>query len=78
MVAKSKSSATHPYGIFAVNLDTWYVSTHCQTPIVTEEGCITGKGGHETSDIYPDTDYSNMPDGDYLSTIEGDFIVEET
>ncbi len=48
--------ATHPYGMFAVNLDVWYINTHCQIPIATEDGCITGTGDHETSTEYPAID----------------------
>lgn len=40
--------ATHPYGLFAIDLDVWYISFHCQLPIDIEEGCVTGKGNHET------------------------------
>ncbi len=69
--------ATHPYGIFGVNLDVWYVSTHCQTPVDVSGTCITGKGGVTISDLYPATNYA-MPDGEYLSTPEGEFMVEET
>lgn len=42
---------THPYGIFAIDLDVWYISFHCQLPIDIEEGCVTGKGNHETHEL---------------------------
>jgi len=38
---------THPYGIFAIDIDVWYITTHCQLPFGNEEGCVSGKGGHE-------------------------------
>jgi hypothetical protein len=38
---------THPYGMFGVDLDVWYIAVHCQHPIPNEEGCVTGKGNHE-------------------------------
>jgi hypothetical protein len=44
---------THPYGIFAVDLDVWYISTPCQIPISPLAGCVTGVGNHETSTDYP-------------------------
>lgn len=39
---------THPYGMFGIDLDVWYISTHCQFPIGNEGECVTGKGNHET------------------------------
>jgi hypothetical protein len=40
--------ATHPYGLFAVDLDVWYITTHCSRAIDPIAGCVTGKGNHET------------------------------
>lgn len=40
----------HPYGIFAIDVDCWYITTHCSRAIVPADGCVTGKGNHEASD----------------------------
>ena len=42
---------THPYGIFAIDLDVWYISTHCQAGLGLNEGCVTGNGNHETHEL---------------------------
>ena len=39
---------THPYGMFAVDLDVWYIAVHCQSMPRQDEGCVTGKGNHDT------------------------------
>jgi hypothetical protein len=41
----------HPYGIFAIDIDCWYVATHCSKAITPIVGCMSGKGNHETPDI---------------------------
>jgi len=41
----------HPYGMFAVDLDVWWIAVHCQPDIGITEGCVTGKGGHTDYDL---------------------------
>lgn len=36
-----------PYGVFAVDLDVWYIQTHCQDKLDIGEGCMSGVGNHE-------------------------------
>ena len=43
--------AMHPFGLFAIDLDVWYVTTHCSRGIVPAVGCETGKGNHETNEL---------------------------
>lgn len=45
---------THPYGIFAIDMDIWYIGTHCQSPLTPETGCVTGKGNHDGTSVNPD------------------------
>jgi len=52
---------THPYGLFAVDLDVWYVPVHCQIPVNPVSGCVTGSGNHETSTDYPQSDVNPVP-----------------
>jgi len=42
---------THPYGIFAIDLDVWYITTHCSRGIVPSFTCETGKGNHEKNEL---------------------------
>lgn len=68
---------THPYGICAIDLDVWYITTHCQNPLDISAGCTTGKGNHKT--------YSTDPDGAiltedglfYLLTEDGLFYLKQ-
>jgi len=57
---------THPYGLFAVDLDVWYVAVACQAPLDPDGNCITGKGNHKTSTLYPypviDPNYPPIPE----------------
>lgn len=34
----------HPFGIFAIDVDCWYIAVHCKRPYSAEDGCETGKG----------------------------------
>lgn len=59
---------THPYGIFAIDLDVWYITTYCQSPFDIEAGCTTGKGNHNN--------YLTVPSlSDLDAEIVGDNIV---
>lgn len=42
--------AMHPYGILAIDVDTWYVPTHCQPALDQGQSCMTGYGNHQTSE----------------------------
>lgn len=56
---------THPYGMFGIDLDVWYIATHCQFPVGIDTGCITGKGNHEDYPLpEPDPDIVVPPDPD--------------
>lgn len=45
---------THPYGMFAIDLDVWYITTHCSRGITVGDGCVTGKGNHVTVNNNPE------------------------
>lgn len=38
----------HPYGVFAIMLEVWYLTTHCQIAINPTDGCISGKGSYQS------------------------------
>ena len=68
---------THPYGIFAIDLDVWYITTYCQSPFDIEAGCTTGKGNHKTYPTAPDGAILTEDGLFYLLTEDGLYYIKQ-
>lgn len=66
---------THPYGIFAIDLDVWWIAVHCQPSIGVETGCVTGKGNHAEYDLK--TDLFTVDNG-IITADNGEITVDQT